>query len=63
MNLRSESEPEVKVTTRQENHHQKTQQSTKDRGKILKMIIKVKIVSLMIAIYNHRFNRLFKNLN
>jgi hypothetical protein len=35
LNLRSVSEPEVKVTTKQENHHQKTQQHTKDRGKIL----------------------------
>lgn len=34
LNQRSESAPEVKVTIRQETHHQK-QQQTKGRGKIL----------------------------
>jgi len=34
LNLELESEPEVKVTTKQEIHHQKTQQWQKDREKI-----------------------------
>ena len=62
-NLRSESEPEVKVTIKQEIHHRKILKQTKDRERILKTITKVKIANLMIAIYNLKSNRLFKNRN
>lgn len=55
LNQRSVSAPEVKVTIRQETHHQK-QQQTKGKGRILRKITKVKIVKLMKVIYNHNFN-------